>query len=206
MEQQNAVPNGAIAVCPRKKNDKTPAVFYADRMEFKGNVVPYNEVETIRIMGTSSEGTLLNNYNAYAMFTLTNGKKVTWTVRGAEFLGIGKAKMKQELYHAMFEVCMETVVKARANRYLEEIHNGRTVTIAKININSRDLTGKSFLKEVTVPFTELSGVELWRGQIQIKNKEDKWAVNSPMTSQDNAICLMPVIQTLIKEAAANQFV
>ena len=120
--------------------------------------------------------------------------------------GIGKAKMKQELYHAMFEVCMETIVKARAARYLEEIHSGRTVTIAKMNINSRDLTGKSFLKEVTVPFTELSDVELWRGQIQIKNKEDKWAVNSPMTSQDNAICLMPVIQTLIKEAAANQFV
>ena len=203
MEQQNAVPNGAIAVCPRKKNDKTPAVFYADRMEFKGEVVPYNEVETIRIFGTSSEGAFFNNYSAYALFILANGKKVKWNVGGAEIFGIGKAKMKQELYHAMFEVCMETVVKARANRYLEEIRNGKTVTIAKVTINSRDISGTSFLKEVTVPIAELTGTQVWRGSVHI-NSGEKMVMNAPFTSQDNAICLVPIIDTLIQEAAANK--
>ena len=45
MNQQSGTE--ALAVCPRKKKDKKPVVFYADRMVFNDETILYKDIESV---------------------------------------------------------------------------------------------------------------------------------------------------------------
>ena len=74
-------------------------------------------------------------------------------------------------------------------------------------INAHEITGKSGLKTITLPFSELGGAELSGGYVRI-NRIGKHlaAFNTSTTNQDNAICLLFIVNSLVagnaKEAAA----
>lgn len=209
MDQNQIEGNSAVlAVCGRKKNDKNPVVFYPDRMTFNGETILYSDVEVINIYASSTEyNFIFENYSGFIKIKLRDGRKLKWKVGGNALFGIGKVKVKKEYFAAMYEACLATFVKTRAASYLNDIRLGGTVTIAHLTINAHEITGKSGLKTITLPFSELGGAELSGGYVRI-NRIGKHlaAFNTSTTNQDNAICLLFIVNSLVagnaKEAAA----
>lgn len=202
-ENLNAVNNGdgVIAVCNRKKNDKSPATFYADRVVIDGVTVPYADVDVINMYGSSTTYSFFYaNFSGYVKLKLRDGRKLKWKTGGVAFLGLGGYKTKRQLFNEMFSVCMNTLVKARAAAYLAEIRNGGTVNIAGVAINSTGIAGKVAFKSVSIPFTEIGGVDIASGYVRTYRTDNKNAVGAIAMQTDNAVCLVPIIETLMAQA------
>lgn len=206
-ENLNAVANeeGLIAVCNRKKNDKSPAKFYADKAIINGETVSYADVDVINMYGsTTTYSFFYANFSGYVKLKLRDGRKLKWKTGGAAFLGLGSYKTKKQLFAGMYDVSMKTLVKARAEAYLNEIRNGATVNIAGVAINSNGIAGKVAFKSVSVPFTEISGCDVASGYVRTYRTDNKNAVGAVAMQLDNAVCLVPVIETLVAAARAGQ--
>jgi len=199
-QEMNQSADGVLAVCNRKNNDKHPTTFYADRVTVGEDTVQYSDIETINLYGAETTTNLFfKDYSAYMVLKTTEGKKLKWKTAGVSVFGIGGVKVKRQLFANLFITAMNTVVRDRAQRYLKQILNGAAVTIGNISVNSREITGKSgFKKVVTVPISELGNSEVEAGVVKIyKNDMEKYAVNAVSIQEDNAVCLVPIIRTLI---------
>lgn len=206
MDQNQSAGNSSVmAICGRKKNDKNPVIFYPDRMTFNGETILYSDVEIINIYGSSTEyNFIFETYSAYVKIKLRDGRKLKWKVGGWALFGIGKIKTKREYFAAMYEACLATFVKTRAASYLNDIRLGGTITIAHLTINAHEITGKSGLKTITLPISELGGAEIVQGSVRIdKIGKNRAAFNTSMTSIDNAICLLFIVNSLVAGNQAN---
>ena len=158
MEQ--GVGNTIIAECKRKKNDKAPAVFYADHMEYNGESYKYGEMDTVSLYASAMRyGILMENFSGFIKMTFRDGRKLKWKIAGNAFLGFGKNKLKREYYANMYEACMLTFFKARAAEYLQTIRSGGDVTIANVNVSATEISGKSGLKKASTPISQLGGAD-----------------------------------------------
>ena len=195
MTQQNA--EGVLAVCSRKKNDKSPVVFYADRMNFKGETILYSDVETIRTYGShTSYNLLFETYSSYFQFRLKDGRKLKWKVGSWGFFGINSIKRKKEYYAQFWAACVATVVKSVAAGIIQQIKMGSTVKIGGITISPTDISAKHGLKTISIPFTEIKDADAYHGSIYIHKHDGKNAFNCVMTAVDNAICLLYIINSM----------
>lgn len=202
MEQVTNGANGEICVCPRKKNDKSPAVFYADRVTIDGKTVMYSDVAKISIYGVSTTNDVVfETYSAYVKLTTKDGKKMKWKTGGSSFAGFGgkKLKQKKEYFYNIFEACMNTVVRSIAAEQLSVINNGGTVTIAGITIGAKEITGKHVLKKKTIPISEVGGCRVTGGNVFIygPEREEDILFNGSVISLDNAVCLVPIVNSLV---------
>lgn len=190
--------NGILAVCKRKKNDKSPATFYADRMIFAGETVLYSDVETINLYASSTTWNFFfESYSGYVKIALRNGKKFKWKTGGSAVFGIGGVKKKKEFFRDMYAASLSTFVNARAMQYLEQIRRGETVAIAGVTLNAQEASGKSGLKKVSWPIAELTNAEIVNGSVYIgKTGKPDRAFNFIPSNADNAICLIPLINAL----------
>ena len=108
--------NGILAVCKRKKNDKSPATFYADRMIFAGETVLYSDVETINLYASSTTWNFFfESYSGYVKIALRNGKKLKWKTGGSAVFGIGGVKKKKEFFRDMYAASLSTFVNLPAH-------------------------------------------------------------------------------------------
>ena len=96
MEQ--GVGNTIIAECKRKKNDKAPAVFYADHMDYDGASYNYGDMDTVSMYASGMRygGILAENFSGFIKMTFRDGRKLKWKIAGNSFLGIGKIKLKKD--------------------------------------------------------------------------------------------------------------
>ena len=204
-QNQNAGNSSVMAVCNRKKNDKNPVIFYPDRMTFNGETILYSDVEIINVYSSSTEyNFIFETYSGYVKIKLRDGRKLKWKVGGSALFGIGKVKTKRQYFAQMFDACLATFIKTRAASYLNDIRLGGTVTIAHLTINANEITGKSGLKTITLPFSEIGGAEIVGGSVRI-NRIGKHlaAFNTSQSHIDNAICLLFIINSLAAGSVGN---
>lgn len=196
MTQQNA--DGVLATCISKKNDKTPVVFYADRMNFKGETILYSDVETIRFASSHTAYSLLfETYSGICNLRLKDGRKLKWRTGSWGFLGIHSIKRKKELYSEFFRAILATVAKKIAADYISQIKLGGTVKIGAITLTPTEISGKHAMKSITLPYSEISGANLGSGNIYVnKVEKNRSAFNAMPLSVDNAICLLYIVNSL----------
>ena len=197
MEQ--GVGNTIIAECKRKKNDKAPAIFYADHMEYNGESYKYGEMDTVSLYASAMRyGILMENFSGFIKMTFRDGRKLKWKIAGNAFLGFGKNKLKREYYANMYEACMLTFFKARAAEYLQTIRSGGDVTIANVNVSATEISGKSGLKKASTPISQLGGAEIGSGFVRILQADQTHTAVNPIASKfDNAVVLIPIVNALI---------
>ena len=205
MNAQNTDNGGVLAVCPKKKKDKNPVVFYKDRMTFKGETIMYSDVDVLTM---SSDHTVYNvlfeYYSASVKFRLKDGRKLKWSLNGFGAFGLGGIKTKIEHYGLMVEACVATIARVLSASYINQVKLGGTITIANITISPTEVSGKHGIgrKMNAVPLTEISKADLYNGSLYIYGADGKAVFNAVQLSYDNAICLLFVINSLVGAAKA----
>ena len=61
--------------------------------------------------------------------------------------------------------------------------------------------GKVAFKSVSIPFTEIGGVDIASGYVRTYRTDNKNAVGAIAMQTDNAVCLVPIIETLMAQAS-----
>lgn len=197
MNLQNA--DGVLATCVRKKNDKSPVVFYADRMNFNGETILYSDVESISIASShTAYNVIFETYSGICKFRLKNGRKLKWKTGSWGFLGLHSIKRKKEYFSQFFGAVLATAAKKVAADYISQIKLGGTVKIGGITLTPTEVSGKHAMKSITLPYSEISGATLSSGNIYInKVEKNRSAFNAMSLSINNAICLLYIINSLV---------
>lgn len=195
---QQADNGGVLAVCPRKKNDKKPVVFYADRMTFNNETILYRDIDSVSTYGSEmTYNVIFTSYSSYVTFKLNDGRKLKWKNSMFGMFGLGSLKTKKACYSAMIEATLATVAKTIAARYITQVRQGATIKIGPVTIDPNGITGKHFAKTQTTPFSDISGADYSACQVHIHRASvQKTAVNSVSSQVDNGICLIYIINSL----------
>lgn len=200
MNEQTTDNGGVLAVCPKKKKDKSPVVFYKDRMTFKGETILFSDIDSVCM---NSDHTVYNvlfeYYSAYVKFRLKDGRKLKWSLTGFGAFGLGRIKTKKEYYHLMAEASIATIARILAASYINQIKLGGSITIANITISPSEISGKHGIgrKVKTLPLSDIYKADICNGNLYIYGQDGKAVFNCIQLSYDNAICLLYIINSLV---------
>lgn len=207
-EEINASNNGgAVAVCPKKKRDKSPVVFYTDRMVFNGETIMYSDIDIVNMGGShTTYYALFESFSGYVKFHLKDNRKLKWKVGSFGAFGLGNVKTKSKYYGLMLEASISTVAKVLAAAYLNQLKLGSTITVAGVTITPDSLTAKQGLrlKPTTVSLNDVAYASFDRGNIYVCDEAGKPVFNAVSVSLDNAACLLTIINTLASKNSAQK--
>ncbi|MBO4280422.1 MAG: hypothetical protein J5872_01050 [Lachnospiraceae bacterium] len=197
MTQQNT--DGALAVCLRKKNDKTPVVFYADRMNFKGETILYSDVESISITASHTAYSILFEvYSGICKLRLKDGRKLKWKTGSWGLFGINGIKRKKGYFAQFYAALLATVAKKVSADYISQIKLGGTVKIGGITLTPTEISGKRAMKSISLPYSEIAGANVYSCNVYINKKEkNRSAFNAIPLNVNNAICLLYIVNSLV---------
>ena len=131
---------------PFKGNGKS-AQFFDDRVEFNGNVVRYDDIETFTTNAQTTIHTYVGipvgrSFDGGVLFKMNNGKTHRIAMRAMTVFGIPimfKSPRKSEkLYPALYEALYEIVAKYMAQKMIYRIRNGETIEISGLIVNSAE--------------------------------------------------------------------
>lgn len=204
-EELTAGMNGstALAVCPRKKNDKAPTIFYEDRLIFKGETILYSNIDTLRLSGThTTTNVVFENFTGSMRLNLKDKRKIKWHVNGWRIFGIGRLVTKKGYYGAIYNASIATVAKALSANYINQIKNlGGTVTVGGLTVSPTEVSGKNFGKH-TYAIADLDRVEQYQGNVLVFRKDSNRPAFTVSLNTDNAACLLYILSTLISDSKA----
>ncbi|MBO4697100.1 MAG: hypothetical protein J5643_07480 [Lachnospiraceae bacterium] len=188
----------ALAVCPRKKKDKKPVVFYSDRMVFNDETILYRDIESVSSFRSDvCYNLIFNSLSTRIVFKLKDGRKLKWKNSSNCFFGLGSVKSKRAYYIAALTATVSTVVKAIAARYLITIKEGGTIQIGGVTVSPTEISGKRFAKKTTVPLSEIERANWSDQSVAILMKgSNKLALNQVASNIDNCMCLVYIINSL----------
>ena len=188
----------ALAVCPRKKKDKKPVVFYSDRMVFNDETILYRDIESVSSFRSDvTYDFIFTSLSTRIVFKLKDGRKLKWKNGSNSFFGLGTAKAKRAYYIAALTATVSTVVKAIAARYLITIKEGGTIQIGGVTVSPTEISGKRFAKKTTVPLSEIERANWSDQSVAILMKgSNKLALNQVASNIDNCMCLVYIINSL----------
>lgn len=197
MNQQSGTE--ALAVCPRKKKDKKPVVFYADRMVFNDETILYKDIESVSSAYSSViYNGIFHNLSTCITFKLNDRRKLKWKNGAFSVFGLGSIKSKKTFYVAAITATISTIVKTIAARYIMTVKEGGTIQIGGVTVSPTEITGRHFAKKVTVPLEEIGGASISGNVVAIHRKNaNKLAVNSVQGNLDNGLCLVYIINSLV---------
>lgn len=197
MNQQSGTE--ALAVCPRKKKDKKPVVFYNDRMVFNDETILYRDIESVNSFRSDvCYNLIFNSLSTRIVFKLKDGRKLKWKNGSNCFFGLGSVKSKRTYYFAALTATVSTVVKAIAARYLLTIKEGGTIQIGGVTVSPTEIAGKRFAKKTTVPLSDIDSASWSDSSVAIHLKgTHKLALNQVASNIDNSMCLVYIINSLV---------
>lgn len=139
-----------IVDLPFKSNGES-AQFFDDRVEFKGQRIRYDEIETLASTGSITRHTyvgipLARSFSGGVQFKMSNGKTAQINLNAVSIFGIPfvrNPRKNEKLFPPLFNAVYTIVAKAMAQKYIDQIRGGATVEVAGIVINSEEAKSKA---------------------------------------------------------------
>ena len=141
---------------PYRRNGKS-AVFFDDHVEFGGQSIRYDEIETLTTNGRTTIHTFIGipvgrSFDGGVQFKMNNGKTAkiimsAWTLFGIPVIWPRRPRTSEKLYPPMFDAVYSIVARHMAQKYIYWIQGGATVEVAGFTINSSGATTKAKLSK-----------------------------------------------------------
>jgi len=136
---------------PFKSNGKS-ARFFNDHVEFNGQSIRYDEVETVSVNGgTTTIHTFIGipigrSFDGGIFFKMHNGKRHNIVMNAMSIFGIPiirNPRKSEKLFPALFDAVYSIVAKSMAQKYIDMIRGGATVEVAGLAINISEAISKT---------------------------------------------------------------
>lgn len=139
-----------MADVPFKGNGKSAQFFY-NRMEFNGQSIRYDEIETLATSGRTTIHTYIGipvgrSFDGGVQFKMNSGKTSKIIMNAMAIFGIPvirSPRKNEKLYPPLFDAVYSIVAKNMAQKYIGMIRGGATVEVAGLTINGSGATSKT---------------------------------------------------------------
>jgi len=139
-----------LADVPFRSNGKS-ARFFNDRVEFNGQSILYNDIETLVTNGATTIHTyfgipVARSFDGVVSFKMDSGKTHYINMNAMTIFGIPiirNPRKNEKLYPPLFDAVNSIVAKSMAQKYIDEIKRGATVEVAGLTIDSSEAISKA---------------------------------------------------------------
>jgi len=198
-----------LAEVPYKSNGESVS-FHDDHVEFKGQSIRYDEIETMAAAGQSVTHTYIGipvgkSFDGSIVFWTRDGKRRGIVMNSMSIFGIPiirNPRKNAELFPPLFDAVDKIIARSMAQRYIYAIQQGQTVEVAGLLINGAAAVpkGKSPQKTEMITKVNYQACEIIGGGtgVRVYGKMGELIWGSSIWSTKNVLLLPHILDAIFR--------